>query len=112
MGAWLFSDNVDYFNGQRIEQDPLGVTKLHLIRTMRPGFWWAVAAGYGYGGRTYVDGVARDTIQRNWRIFAMVAYPITPTQGVSLSIGSGGNAGAGTDFDAVTLGYQVAWGGG
>ncbi len=62
--------------------------------------------------RSEADGVQRDTIQRNWRIFAMVAYPITPTQGVSLSIGSGGNAGAGTDFDAITLGYQVAWGGG
>ena len=112
VGAWLFTDNDDYFNGLLLEQDPLVVTKLVLVRTIRPSFWWAVAAGCGYGGRTYVDGVARDTIQRNWRVFAMVAFPITPTQGVSLSIGSGGNAGAGTDFDAITLGYQVAWRGG
>lgn len=111
VGAWFFTDNDDYFNGNLLEQDPLLVAKLLAVRIIRPGFWWSVAAGYGYGGRTYVNGVARDTIQRNWRVFAMVAYPITPTQGVSLAIGSGGNAGAGTDFDAITIGYQFAWGG-
>jgi hypothetical protein len=112
MGAWLFTNNDDFFYGKLLEQDPLLVAKLLLVRSIRPGFWWSLGAGYGYGGRTYVDGVPRDTIQRNWRIFAMVAYPMTPRQGVSLSIGSGGNAGAGTDFDAITLGYQVSWGGG
>jgi hypothetical protein len=110
--AWFFGDNDNFFNGRYLEQDPLLVVKVHAIRTIRPGFWWALAGGYGYGGRTYVNGVARDTIQRNWRVFAMVAYPLTPKQGISLSIGSGGNAGAGTDFDAITVGYQVAWGGG
>jgi hypothetical protein len=110
--AWFFGDNDNFFNGRYLEQDPLLVAKVHAIRTIRPGFWWALAGGYGYGGRTYVNGVARDTIQRNWRVFAMVAYPLTPKQGISLSIGSGGNAGAGTDFDAITVGYQVAWGGG
>ena len=69
-----------------------------------------MAVGYGYGGRTYVDGVARATIQRNWRVSAMVAYPVTPSQGFSLAIATGGNRGAGTDADAVSVAYQVAWG--
>lgn len=111
-GAWLFTDNDDYFGGVRLEQDPLWVVKLHAVRTIRNGFWWSLAAGYGYGGQTVVDHIPRATIQRNWRVFAMVAYPLSPQQGVSVSVGSGGNAGAGTDFDAVTVGYQYAWGGG
>jgi hypothetical protein len=111
VGAWFFTENDDYFNGQRREQDPLLVAKLHAVRTIRPGFWWSLAAGYGYGARTTVDGIPLDTIQRNWRVFAMVAFPITAQQGVSVSIGSGGNAGAGTDFDAITVGYQFGWGG-
>ena len=49
---------------------------------------------------------------RSWRLLAMVAYPITPRQGVTLSVGSGGNHGAGTDADAISVAYQVAWGGG
>jgi hypothetical protein len=111
LGAWLFGDNKDFYNGHRLEQDPLLVAKFHAIRSIRPGFWWALSAGYGYGGRTAVDGVPRATVQRNWRLAFMLAYPIRPNQGLVLSIGSGGNFGAGTDFDTVSLGYQYSWGG-
>ncbi len=110
-GVWLFTDNPDFVNGNHLAQDPLVYTTLHFVRPIRPGFWCAIAGGYGYGGRTHVNGVARDTIQRNWRLFAMVAYPITPHHGLSMSVGSGGNRGAGTDFDVITAGYQYSWGG-
>jgi len=109
LGAWIFGANDDFL-GTRLEQDPLVVAKFHAIRT-RPGFWRALAAGYGYGGQTTVDGVRRDTIQRNWRMAFVMAYPIRPNQGLFPSIGSGGNFGAGTDFDTISLGYQVARGG-
>ena len=109
VGAWFFGANGDFFGGQRLKQDPLLVAKFHAIRSIRPGCWWAVAGGYGYGGRTFVDGVKRATIQRNWRLSAMVAYPIRPNQGISLAVVTGGNYGAGTDADAVSIGYQVAW---
>jgi len=110
LAVWFFTDNDDYL-GQQLDQDPLFVAKLHFVRSIRPGFWWSLAAGYGYGARTTIDDIPRDTIQRNWRLFAMVAYSMTPRQGFSVSFGSGGNAGAGTDFDALTVGYQFAWGG-
>jgi hypothetical protein len=110
IGAWIFGDNDDFYNGHRFEQDPLLVAKFHAIRSIRPGFWWAFAAGYGYGGRTTVDGVSRDTIQRNWRLAFVLAYPIRSNQGLMLSIGSGGNFGAGTDFDTISVGYQLSWG--
>jgi len=110
VAARFFTANDDYFNGLRLTQDPLLVAKLHAVRSIRPGFWWALAAGYGYGARTAIDGVPRATTQRNWRVFVAVAYPISPQQGFSVSIGSGGNLGAGTDFDAITVGYQYSWG--
>ena len=111
LGAWIFGGNDDFYGGSRLEQDPLVVAKFHAIRTIRPGFWWALAAGYGYGGQTTVDGVRRDTIQRNWRLAFVMAYPIRPNQGIFLSVGSGGNFGAGTDFDTISVGYPYAWGG-
>jgi len=111
LGAWIFGDNDDWVEGLLLEQDPLLVAKFHAIRSIRPGFWWAVSAGYGYGGRTTVDGVPRATVQRNWRLALMVAYPLTPTQGVSVTLNTGGNFGAGTDADAIAVAYQFAWGG-
>lgn len=109
VGAWLFGDNDEYFGGQLLEQEPLLVAKLHAVRTIRPGFWWALATGYGYGGRTTIDGVKRATIQRNTRLAVAMAYPIRANQGVSVMIGSGGNRGAGTRYYSVVLGYQYAW---
>ena len=47
LGAWLFGTNGD-FVGLRLEQDPLLVAKFHAVRSIRPGFWWALACGYGY----------------------------------------------------------------
>jgi hypothetical protein len=108
VGAWLFGDNDDFFGGLRLEQDPLFVAKFNAVRNIRPGFWWALSAGYGYGGRTTIDGVPRATIQRNWRLSVMVAYPLTPSQGLSVAIATGGISGAGTDADAITVAYQVA----
>jgi hypothetical protein len=110
LATWFFTTNDEFYNGQKLEQDPLLVLKFHAIRTIRPGFWWAVATGFGYGGRTSVNGTPRATIQRNWRVSAILAYPITPKQGVVASIVSGGNTGAGSDADAISIGYQFAWG--
>ena len=109
LAAWIFGDNDDFL-GMRRQQNPLLVAKFHAIRTIRPGFWWALAAGYGHGARTTVDGVARDTAQGNWRLAFVMAYPIRANQGIVLSVGSGGNFGAGTDFDTISVGYQYLWG--
>jgi len=109
IGAWFFGDNDDFYQGLRLEQDPLVVAKFHAIRSIRPGFWWALAAGYGYGGRTTVDGVRRETIQRNWRFAVVLAYPVQPNMGVTVMLGTGGNQGAGGDYDTIALGYQMAW---
>ena len=75
----------------------------------RPGFWWAVAAGYGYGGRTVVNGSPRETLQKNFRFTGMIAFPLSARAGVSVAFGSGRNAGAGADFDSVAVAYQIAF---
>lgn len=109
VGAWLFGKNDDFAGGNTLDQDPLVVAKAVGVRTVRPGFWYAVAAGYGYGGRTYVNGERRATIQRNWRLSASLAYPLSPSQGINVTLRSGGNFGAGSDFDAIAVAWQVAW---
>lgn len=80
-GAWLYTDNTDFFGGLTLSQDPFFVAKVNVVRSVQPGLWWAVGMGYGQGGRTYVDGAPRDTKQKNWRLTAIVVYPLSPTQG-------------------------------
>lgn len=108
-GAWLYTDNGDFYGENTLSQDPFFVAKVNAVRAIRPGLWWAVGMGYGQGGRTYVDDVPRDTKQKNWRLTAIVVFPLAPNQGLSLTVASGRTFQAGPDFDVVALAYQFAW---
>jgi len=109
--ACFFTDNDDLVDGLTLEQDPLYALKLSAIHTIRPGFWWGFGLGYGQGGATKVDGVVRQTLQRNWRFAAFLAYPLAPNQGVVVSLLSGVTRRVGADFDAIGVAYQYSWGG-
>ena len=108
-GAWIYADNSNFYGGSTLSQDPFLVAKVNAVRAIRPGLWWAVGMGYGQGGRTYVDDVPRDTKQKNWRLTAIVVFPLSPNQGLALTLASGRTFQAGPDFDVVALAYQIAW---
>jgi hypothetical protein len=108
-GAWFYTDNRDFLAGNTLSQDPFLVAKVNVIRSIRPGLWWAVGTGCGQGGRTYFNGEPRNTEQKNWRLTAMVVYPLSPTQGLSLTVASGRTFQAGSEFDVVAVAYQIAW---
>jgi hypothetical protein len=107
--AWFFAVNDDFLEGNKLKQNPLFVAKIHIVRTYRRGIWWVIGVGYGYGGRSNVNGVPRATLQQNLRLTAGLTYPVTARSGVSLALTSGRNAGAGSDFDGVALAYQTAF---
>ena len=109
VGVWVYGKN-DNFVGREQEQDNMYIVKAHAIYNFRPGFWIGLGAGYGNGGRTVIDGIKRDNRQENWRFGATVAYPINKQHGLSLTLGTGINHGAGGDFDAISVVYQYAWG--
>lgn len=108
-GAWLYTDNTNFFGGLTLDQNPFFVAKVNVIRAVRPGLWWALGMGYGQGGQTFVDGVPRNTKQKNWRITAMAVFPLSPNQGLSLTLASGRTFQAGPDFDIIAVAYQIAW---
>ncbi|MDH3512057.1 MAG: transporter [Gammaproteobacteria bacterium] len=107
--VWVYGKN-DNFVGLQQEQENIYVIKAHAIYRFRPGFWIGFGAGYGNGGRTKVNGVARDNRQENWRFGATITYPLNTQHGVSLTMGTGINRGAGGDFDTLAVAYQYAWG--
>ena len=108
--AWLFTDNRDFFNGQRLEQDPVYAVQGHAIYQFRPGFWLAGSAGYANGGRTIVDGSEREDFQNNSRFGLQLVYALTRAQGLSFGYSTGVTTRTGSDFDSFAVGYQYAWG--
>jgi hypothetical protein len=66
----------------------------------------------GNDGQTFINDEPRQTLQSNWRFRWSLAYPITPSQGSVIGLGSALTRRAGEDYDIVSLAYQYSWGGG
>jgi hypothetical protein len=108
---WLFTANNDFWDGNRLEQRPLASFQVHGIYTVRPGFWIAAGVGLANGGRSFINGEKRDTLQRNSRFGVVVAYPLSARQGVALTFGRSITTSSGTSSSNVGISYQLAWGG-
>ena len=106
----FFTDNNDFFNGKRLEQDPAYGVDAHLIYTIRPGLWLAGSVGYLGGGVTAVDGVSSDNSQNNLGWGFSVGIPITRAVGVKFAyIGTRTQVGTGLDSDTFATAISVAW---
>jgi hypothetical protein len=105
-GARIFGDNDDFVGSRTLEQKPIWSLKGSAIYSLpRPGWWTSFSLAYGAGGRTRVDGISKNTEQRNWRFGASFSMPLADRHGISLRINTGINNGAGSDFDSVSLVY-------
>ena len=110
-GAWFFTENTNFFGGSTLDQKPLLVGKLHVIRSFPRGWWLAADGGYGYGGRTSLDGEEKETRISTFRFGLTFAAPIARQHPVRVTLASGARVERGADFDAIAISYQYRWGG-
>ena len=109
-GVSFFTDNDEFFNGNRLEQDPLFGLQGHIVYTFRPGLWAATSAGYEVGGISTVNGVSKDDRKENLMWALSVGYPITRQWGIKLAyIGIRKSALVGIDADTFALGLSTFW---
>jgi hypothetical protein len=106
---WLFTKNDDFFGGQTLEQQRLSAFKGSIIRSFKPGLWAALSVGYGTGGKSIVDGIPKNTYQKNWRFGASVSLPVRPGQAIRLFAFSGVRQRVGNDSDVFGALYQITW---
>ena len=109
--AWLFSNNDEYFQGTKLEQDPLYSLQGHLIHTFRPGLWASISMGYGAGARATINGMRADTDQGNFLWVASFGFPIDRQQGIKLAFLRGSTSRAtGVNYDSLIVSYAYMWG--
>lgn len=111
-GVWLFTDNTDFFGGRTREQDPIGSFQFHSIYTFRPGMWLSFDLNYYNGGTTRVDGLENLDLQQNSRVGVTYLLPLNRRNSLKFAYSRGARTTIGADFDAFSLGYSYAWGGG
>ncbi len=108
--GWFFTDNNDFFNGKRLEQDPMYGADSHLIYTFRPGLWVSGSFGYAGGGETAVNGVSNNDNQCNIGWGLAVGLPISRAVGVKLAyIGTRTEVSTGMNSDTFLCAISVMW---
>jgi hypothetical protein len=112
VAATLFTDNKDFFGGNRRSQEPLYSTQGHVIYGFRSGIWASLDATYFTGGRTEINGTLNNDRQQNWRLGATLALPVDIHNSVKLYASSGVSARTGNDYDLIGIAWQYRWGGG
>ena len=105
---FFFTDNDRFFQGTKLENDPLYAIQGHLIYTFRPGLWASVSTAYGDGAKPTVSGVPKDSATENWVNALSVGIPLSPRQGIKLSyLSSRTQVPTGSDQDTILLAFQT-----
>lgn len=110
-GVWLYTAN-NNFQGRVRKQRPIFITQFHWTYLINKRMWAAFDANFYAGGRTYVNGVRSNDLQRNSRIGGTFAYKFNARQSVKFNYSSGAYTTIGGDFHSVGIAYQYIWGGG
>jgi len=111
-GVAFYTDNDDFFGGHTREQAPIYSLQGHLIYNFGRGIWGAVDGTFYTGGRTTLDGVEGNDLQKNSRVGVTLSFPVTRYHSIKLYASTGVSTRTGSDFDAVGIAWQYRWGGG
>ena len=110
--ATFYTDNTDFNQGRRFEQEPLYAVQGHVIYGFASGKWLALDSSYFAGGRTTVNGVRGNNRQANSRAGLTFAMPVDRHNSVKFNASTGTSTRTGSDFDFIGIAWQYRWGAG
>jgi len=106
----FFTENDDFFNGNKLAQKPFYIIHGHLIHTFRPGLWTGVSAGYDYGGESTINSIDKDDRRQNVAFAFNFAYPINRYSGIKVAYAKTlTQEDVGIDTDTITAGLSILW---
>jgi hypothetical protein len=121
IGAWilestteatLYTNNSDFFGGTTRAQAPIYSLQGHVIRNFSGGIWASVDATYYTGGRSTINEVEVNDLQRNWRVGVTLTLPINARNSLKLYSSDGVSARTGDNYNLAGIAWQYRWGGG
>jgi hypothetical protein len=109
LGGWFFSDNTDFYGGKTRIQDPILSTEAHARYFVSSKVWASLDANFWRGGRTTVEGVGNDDLQRNARVGLTLAWQVAPRHGLRFAASRGAITRIGGDFTSIGVSYGYSW---
>jgi hypothetical protein len=106
----FYTDNDDFFNDTKHEENPYLVGQGHLIYTFMPGLWVGASAGYGYGGESTINRVSANDLKGNLGFGVSTGISLTRNFGFKIAyIGIRTREDTGSDNDTFTIGCSLQW---
>jgi hypothetical protein len=106
----LFTSNDEYFPGSSVRrQDPIFGVQSHVSYTFRRRYWVAINGTWYSGGRSSIDGVDKEDLQRNTRLGATLSIPVGARQSIKIAYSTGATTRTGADFQTFTLAWQMVF---
>ena len=106
----LFTSNDSYFPGTSVrEQAPIFALQSHLSYTFARRYWVAVNGTWYSGGRSSINGVEKEDLQRNTRLGATLAIPVGARQSIKFAYSTGATTRTGADFQTITAAWQMVF---
>lgn len=112
LAATIYTDNKDFFNGNRRSQAPIYSVQANAIYSFDNGVWASLDATYLTGGRTELNGEKGNDLQKNWRVGSTLALPLDARNSIKFYASSGVSARTGNNYDLLGAAWQHRWGGG
>jgi hypothetical protein len=109
LAGWFYSDNQDFNGGKTRSQGAILSTEGHARLTVSPSVWASLDGNFWVGGRTTVDGVDNDDLQRNSRVGLTLAWRVAPGHGVRFAASRGAFTRIGGDFTSMGVSYSYSW---
>jgi hypothetical protein len=108
--ASIYTSNTSFFNGNRLEQDPLFILDGSIEYSIPSGIWAAAGAGLAAGGRSRVNEEEKDDLRRDLGWSLSVGFPVTRWLGLKATyLGIRNLEEAGIASDAISIGLLATW---
>jgi len=111
-GVTFYTDNHDFLGDKTRAQAPIYSVQGHVSYSVGSGIWVALDGTYYTGGRTTIDGVEGNDLQKNSRLGVTVALPVNRYTSIKLYGSTGVSTRTGSNFNAGGIVLQYRWGGG
>lgn len=109
-GAAFYTVNNNFYNGKTRSQAPIGSIQGHVVYNFRNGIWAAMDGNYYWGGKTTLDGVEGNDLQKNSRFGFTFALPVNIHHSLKFNFSTGVSTRTGSDFNLMGLLWQYRWG--
>ncbi|HYA39216.1 MAG TPA: transporter [Candidatus Methylomirabilis sp.] len=111
-GVTYYTENDNFFGGSTLQEDPIYSIQGHFTYSFHNHAWAALDLTYYTGGRTTLDGVPGNDLEKNSRVGGTYAFPLDRHHSIKFYASTGVSTRTGTDFDIAGIAWQYRWGAG